>query len=301
LTEVFSIADRIIVMRDGRVRGDHLAENVSRADVVAEMLGDAPGEAPSRASHKTNSSALETRRLTVFDESTANRVKVDGLSIRVEKGEVVGLFGLLGAGCFEAALAIYGAWRGAVAGEISVADQPVSIATPQQAISIGLGLMAQDRRDSLIQDQSILENMMMASIAKGGSIRGLDVAQQRKTAMSLTKTLEIKAASVDVEVRTLSGGNQQKIQIGRWLAAGAQTLILLDPTRGVDVGARSEICRIWSKLSESGHAILIASSDAEELVDVCHRVVVMRKGRQVGELTGGLLNEKELLRMATDG
>jgi ABC-type sugar transport system ATPase subunit len=301
LTEVFSIADRIIVMRDGRVRGDHLAENVSRADVVAEMLGDAPGEAPSRASHKTNSSALETRRLTVFDESTANRVKVDGLSIRVEKGEVVGLFGLLGAGCFEAALAIYGAWRGAVAGEISVADQPVSIATPQQAISIGLGLMAQDRRDSLIQDQSILENMMMASIAKGGSIRGLDVAQQRKTAMSLTKTLQIKAASVDVEVRTLSGGNQQKIQIGRWLAAGAQTLILLDPTRGVDVGARSEICRIWSKLSESGHAILIASSDAEELVDVCHRVVVMRKGRQVGELTGGSLSEKELLRMATYG
>jgi ABC-type sugar transport system ATPase subunit len=301
LTEVFSIADRIIVMRDGRVRGDHLAENVSRADVVAEMLGDAPGEAPSRASHKTNSSALETRRLTVFDESTANRVKVDGLSIRVEKGEVVGLFGLLGAGCFEAALAIYGAWRGAVAGEISVADQPVSIATPQQAISIGLGLMAQDRRDSLIQDQSILDNMMMASIAKGGSIRVLDVAQQRKTAMSLTKTLQIKAASVDVEVRTLSGGNQQKIQIGRWLAAGAQTLILLDPTRGVDVGARSEICRIWSKLSESGHAILIASSDAEELVDVCHRVVVMRKGRQVGELTGGSLSEKELLRMATDG
>ena len=94
------------------------------------------------------------------------------------------------------------------------------------------------------------------------------------------KTLQIKAESIDAEMRTLSGGNQQKVQIGRWLAAGAQILILIDPTRGVDVGARDEINRIWSSLSQSGHAILIASTDAEELVDVCHRVIVMRNGRQ---------------------
>jgi ABC-type sugar transport system ATPase subunit len=301
LSEVFSISDRIIVMRDGHIRGDHVANEVSRADVVAEMLGHARGETQSRPARRAGDAALEVRRLTVFDESAERRVKVDGLSLAVAKGEVVGLFGLLGSGCVEAALAIYGAWRGVVDAEIAVLGDPVSVAGPQQAIALGLGLMAQDRRDCLIQDQSILDNMMMATIAKGVGLQSLDIAERRRLAISLMKTLRIKAESVDAEMRTLSGGNQQKVQIGRWLAAGAQILILIDPTRGVDVGARGEINRIWSRLSESGHAILIASSDAEELVDVCHRVIVMRNGCKVGELSGATLNEKELLRMAADG
>ena len=288
-------------MRDGRIRGDHVTNEVSRADVVAEMLGHARGETQSRAARRAGDAALEVRRLTVFEESAERRVKVDGLSLAVAKGEVVGLFGLLGSGCVEAALAIYGAWRGVVDAEIAVLGDPVSVAGPQQAIALGLGLMAQDRRDCLIQDQSILDNMMMATIAKGVGLQSLDIAERRRLAISLMKTLRIKAESVDAEMRTLSGGNQQKVQIGRWLAAGAQILILVDPTRGVDVGARGEINRIWSRLSESGHAILIASSDAEELVDVCHRVIVMRNGRKVGELSGATLNEKELLRMAADG
>jgi D-xylose transport system ATP-binding protein len=301
LSEVFSISDRVIVMRDGRIRGDHVASEVSRAAVVAEMLGHARGETRSRSARGGRDAALEVRRLTVFDESAERRVKVDGLSMSVAKGEVVGLFGLLGAGCVEAALAIYGAWRGVVDAEIAILGEPVSIASPPQAIKLGLGLMAQDRRDCLVQDQSILDNMMMATIAKGAGVSSLNVAERRRVAMSLMKKLQIKAESVDAEMRTLSGGNQQKVQIGRWLAAGAQILILVDPTRGVDVGARGEINRIWSRLSESGHAILIASSDAEELVDVCHRVIVMRNGRKVGELSGVALNEKELLRMAADG
>ena len=301
LSEVFSISDRIIVMRDGHIRGDHVANEVSRADVVAEMLGHARGETQSRPARRAGDAALEVRRLTVFDESAERRVKVDGLSLAVAKGEVVGLFGLLGSGCVEAALAIYGAWRGVVDAEIAVLGDPVSVAGPQQAIALGLGLMAQDRRDCLIQDQSLLDNMMMATIAKGVGLQSLDISERRRLAISLMNTLRIKAESVDAEMRTLSGGNQQKVQIGRWLAAGAQILILVDPTRGVDVGARDEINRVWSRLSESGHAILIASSDAEELVDVCHRVIVMRNGRKVGELSGPTLNEKELLRLAADG
>ena len=285
----------------GAFRGDHVANEVSRADVVTEMLGHALGETRSRSARRGRDAALEVRRLTVFDESAERRVKVDGLSMAVAKGEVVGLFGLLGAGCVEAALAIYGAWRGVVDAEIAILGEPVSIAGPPQAIKLGLGLMAQDRRDCLVQDQSILDNMMMATIAKGVGVQSLNVAERRRVAISLMKRLQIKAESVDAEMRTLSGGNQQKVQIGRWLAAGAQILILVDPTRGVDVGARGEINRIWSRLSESGHAILIASSDAEELVDVCHRVIVMRNGRKVGELSGATLNEKELLRIATDG
>ncbi len=301
LSEVFSISDRVIVMRDGRIRGDHITSEVSRADVVTEMLGHARGEAQGRPARKAGHAALEVRRLTVFDESAERRVKVNGLSLSVAKGEIVGLFGLLGAGSVEAALAIYGAWRGIVDAEMDVFGEPVSIAGPQQAIALGLGFMAQDRRDCLIQDQSVLDNMMMATIAKGAGVQSLDIAERRRVALGLMKTLQIKAESVDAEICTLSGGNQQKVQIGRWLAAGAQILILIDPTRGVDVGAREEISRIWSKLSGSGYAMLIASTDAEELVDVCHRVIVMRNGRKVGELSGASLSEKELLRMAADG
>jgi ABC-type sugar transport system ATPase subunit len=301
LAEVFSIADRILVMRDGRIRGDHLARQVSRADVVTEMLGEPQDATQSRQSHTAHEPALSVRRLIVFDERASDRVRVSDLSLAVERGEIVGLFGLLGSGCVEAALAIYGAWRGVTKGEIFVNGRPVSIADPQQAIALGLGLVAQDRRDGLIQDQSILDNMMMGTIAKGLAISNLKIAQQERATMKLMETLHIKAASVDAEVRTLSGGNQQKVQIGRWLAADAQTLILLDPTRGVDVGARSEISRIWWRLSDSGRSILMVSTDAEELAEVCHRVIVMRRGRQVGELAGEALSGRDLLRMATDG
>jgi ABC-type sugar transport system ATPase subunit len=129
----------------------------------------------------------------------------------------------------------------------------------------------------------------------------LDIAAGRRRAFDQVEALSIKAASIDVEVGTLSGGNQQKVQIARWLAAESRILIMIDPTRGVDVGARREIKHIWSDLGARGHAILLASTDAEELVDSCDRVVVMSHGRRVGELAGGDLSEGALLRMAADG
>ena len=168
-------------------------------------------------------------------------------------------------------------------------------------MALGLGLMAQDRRDCLIGDQSIGDNIRIASLGKIVRHGMLDVAGGRRRAGEQVDALHIKARSIDTEVRTLSGGNQQKVQIGRWLTADTRILIMVDPTRGVDVGARSEIKKIWQELSAKGHAILLASTDAEELVDACDRVVVLSQGRQVGELSGLELTEKNLLRMATDG
>jgi ABC-type sugar transport system ATPase subunit len=133
---------------------------------------------------------------------------------------------------------------------------------------------------------------------RGGS---LDIALGRRRAQDQADALKIKANSIDAEVRTLSGGNQQKVQIARWLAADAKILIMIDPTRGVDVGARRDIKQIWSELAGKGNTLLLASTDAEELVDACDRVVVMSNGRQVGELAGDGLTERNLVRMATDG
>jgi ABC-type sugar transport system ATPase subunit len=226
---------------------------------------------------------------------------VEEFSLVIRRGEIVGLFGPLGAGCVEVALAIYGAWRGHCRGDILIDGRPVVISGPQTAVELGLGLLAQDRRDGLIADQSVFDNIMIAANAEGHAAQGVGRAVQRRLAIDLMTTLSIKAKSVDAETRNLSGGNQQKVQIARWLAVDARMLILLDPTRGVDVGARAEINKLWLAMSERGRSILIVSADADELTEVCDRVVVMRKGRGVGELSGPDLSERALLRMATDG
>jgi ABC-type sugar transport system ATPase subunit len=298
LAEIFAISDRIVVMRDGRIRGRHRAADVSRPQIVAEMIGDASGEGERRVPVARHAVALETRGLSVFEPE--GRPRVTGLDLAVREGEVVGLFGLLGAGCIEAALAIYGAWPGRCQGEILIAGKPVSIDRPDQAVALGLGLMAQDRRDCLVGEQTVSDNIVMASFGCIVRHGALDIALGRRHAQDQSDALGIKASSIDTEVRTLSGGNQQKVQIARWLTADSQVLIMIDPTRGVDVGARRDIKAIWSELARNGKALLLASTDAEELVDTCDRVMVLSHGRRVGELSGSDLTEKNLVRMAAD-
>jgi ABC-type sugar transport system ATPase subunit len=299
LGEVFAISDRAVVMRDGRICGLHAVKDVSRRQVIAEMIGVSSDAPARRAALEPGETALELRKFGVFEPG--GRQRVFDLDLVVRKNEVVGLFGLLGAGCIETALAAYGAWRGNLQGTILIENVARTIRGPDEAVALGLGLIAQDRRDCLIGDQSISDNIGIASLGRIAWHGMLDVAAARRGACDQFDLLQIKASSIDVEVRTLSGGNQQKVQIARWLAANSRMLIMIDPTRGVDVGARREIKRIWSDLSEKGRAILLASTDAEELVDVCDRVVVMRHGRNVGELARGELTEENLLRMAADG
>ncbi|HUQ36681.1 MAG TPA: sugar ABC transporter ATP-binding protein [Aestuariivirga sp.] len=299
LAEVFAISDRVVVMRDGRICGRHKIADTTRGDVVAEMIGRTESNIQRSFAPKPGVAALEVRNLNVLEIEGRKRVRA--LNVTVRKGEIVGLFGLLGAGCMEAALAIFGAWKGKREGAILIDGVEQVINSPDEAVALGLGLMAQDRRDCLIGDQSIGDNIGIASLGKIVRHGMLDIAEGRRRAGSQVDALHIKAESIDAEVRTLSGGNQQKVQIGRWLAADTRILIMVDPTRGVDVGARREIKNIWQELSAKGHAILLASTDAEELVDACDRVVVLSQGRQAGELSGLELTEKNLLRMATDG
>jgi ABC-type sugar transport system ATPase subunit len=299
LNEVFTISDRIVVMRDGRICGQHRVGDVSRQDIVVEMIGNVASNSSPPAKREPGGTALEIRNLNVF--GPGHRKRVHDLSLTIRKGDVVGLFGLLGSGGIEAALAIFGAWLGGWEGMILVDGVERTINTPNDAVSLGMGLMAQDRRDCLIGDQSISDNIRIASLGKIVQHGVLDVSAGRQRAGSLMEALHIKATSIDAEVRTLSGGNQQKVQIARWLAADTHILIMIDPTRGVDVGARREIKSIWSELATKGHAILLASTDVEELADACDRVVVMNNGRAVGELRGADLTERNLLRMATDG
>jgi ABC-type sugar transport system ATPase subunit len=172
------------------------------------------------------------------------------------------------------------------------------LTNPTVSVASGLGFMAQDRRDCLIPDHAVHDNVILASLARLSAKGFSDDAKARRLSLDLVRDLAIKTRSIDSLVGTLSGGNQQKIQVARWLAADARILILVDPTRGVDIGARGEIKRIWASLSAAGRSILIASTDAEELVDICDRVIVLRGGRPVGEVHRRELTEERILGVA---
>ena len=303
LAEVFAISDRIVVMRDGRIRGSHAAGDVTRQrrrrrdDRRRARAAAAPARTGASASV-----ALELRALERLRRRTGGQ-RVAGLDLAVRKGEIVGLFGLLGAGCIEAALAdlrrLAGPPRGRDPGRRRARSRS---AAPDAAVALGLGLMAQDRRDCLIGEQSIADNIGIASLDADRAPRH---ARRRRRPAARRRPGRSAAASrrprSTPRSRTLSGGNQQKVQIARWLAAESRILIMIDPTRGVDVGARREIKRIWSELGARGHAILLASTDAEELVDTCDRVVVMSHGRARRRAGRRRTDRGSLLRMATDG
>jgi len=300
LAEVFGISDRIVVMRDGRVCGDYATDRTTREEVVSRIVGGSAQAAVTSTDRgrALGGSALRVSRLTVHDVARPDRLRVEDLSFDLARGEILGLFGLLGAGCNEAALAIYGAWGGASTGRVEVQGRAVTVASPIDAIAGGIGLMAQDRRDGLLPEHSILENVLIASV-KSWSRRGLvEWARFRQRAMELARRLNIKAASIDAPIGALSGGNQQKVQIARWLASAVNVLLLLDPTRGVDVGTRAEITRVWRGLAAQGYGLLLVSSDAAELVEVCDRALVLRHGRLCAQLAGAKLNEEALLHEA---
>jgi ABC-type sugar transport system ATPase subunit len=299
LAEVFAIADRIVVMRNGRVGGVFGTAPGSRDDVVRAMLGGAlADEGRGSAAPAPDDVALEVRDLVVGDAGGARRPVVDGLALRLAKGEILGLFGLLGAGCGEAALALFGAWEGPVSGRILVNGEAARIRRPADAVARGVGLVAQDRRASLVHEHTVAENIVLASLSGVTRHGFLDVAGMRRVATDYVRRLAIKVPSVDTQVGTLSGGNQQKVQVARWLASGAKILLLVDPTRGIDVGTRHEINALWRQLAADGHALLLVSSEAEELVDVCDRVLVLRNGALAGEVGRAELDEERLLRMA---
>jgi ABC-type sugar transport system ATPase subunit len=297
LSEVFAIADRILVMRDGRIAGDHRVSATSREAVVREMIGSLAG-LPQRVTRTIGDVALHVDHLTVRDPEQRDRLHVDDVGLSVRTGEIVGLFGLVGAGCSAVAQAIFGAWAGAVAGSVQLAGRAIRAGDPVEAVAAGIGMMSQDRRETLVADHSIADNIVLASLRALAPRGFLDVERKRAVARDQVASLRIRARSIDDRVGSLSGGNQQKVQVARWLTAGASVLLLDDPTRGVDVGARAEIHGLLTRLAADGSAMLWVSSDAEELCQVCDRVLVMRQGRIVAEVSGREASEERLLSLA---
>ncbi|OAI48042.1 D-ribose transporter ATP-binding protein [Planctomycetaceae bacterium SCGC AG-212-F19] len=298
LGEVQRIADRVVVLRDGRNSGDLTRAEITHAAMVQLMVG----RDLQQFFHRTHPPAGEDRpiRLDVRNVSYAGGPSAP-VSFQVRAGEIVGMAGLVGAGRTELAEALFGIRR-VTTGEVRLDGRPAVIHHPRQAIAVGLLLAPEDRRlYGLILADNVQHNISLASLDRVSFLRLVVPARETHLATTMCGRLRVKTPRLAQPVGLLSGGNQQKVVLGKWLAREPRILILDEPTRGVDVGAKSEIYALMDELANSGVAILMISSDLEEVLGMSDRVLVLHEGRLAGELTRDQLSEQAIMHLATGG
>jgi len=293
MDEIKRIADRVTVMRDGEHVGTVPAETTPIETIIAMMVGRKLTEEALAIPDFTGAeTALEVRGLRRGKE-------IRDVSFAVRKGEILGLAGLMGAGRTEVARAIFGA-DPLEAGEVLVHGRPVAIRRPQDAVRAGIGYLSEDRKQfGLATGLDVRNNIALASLARFVGPAGvLREGQMRDTARRFIQQLAIKTPSDSQEARLLSGGNQQKVVIAKWLLRDCEILIFDEPTRGIDVGAKSEIYKLLNALAAQGRAIIVISSELPEVLRLSHRIAVMCEGRLTGILPGGA-SQEDIMRLAT--
>jgi rhamnose transport system ATP-binding protein len=276
LDEVFELADRISVFRDGRHVATHARGAVTRGELIGEMVGREVSDFYARHDHRPGDVVLRVRDL--------GRTGVfSGVSFDVRRGEVLGLAGLVGAGRTDVALALFGVAPAEV-GAIELDGQPVDIRTPRQALDHGIAYLSEDRHAvGLSLPQSVTANITLPSLRRYVSrLRLVDRRAERAAADEFRRRLRIRTPALSQPVGLLSGGNQQKTMLAKWLNTEPRVLILDEPTRGIDVGAKADVHAIIDELARSGLAIVVISSDLPEVLAVSDRVLVMREGEQTG-------------------
>ena len=292
LDEILELCQRVTVFRDGRSVTELTGRDLTRQAIVEAIVGgvvDTPAK-------RTNALVSGLTALSARDLGRALRVKAVGFDLR--KGEVLGLGGLVGAGRTELARLLFGADRPQT-GSMTLEGKPYAPRSPADAVKSGVGFVPEERRvEGLILSKSLAFNLSLAnlqSIIFHPAAPFISGSRRRTLAERAIRDLSIKTASVETPVGRLSGGNQQKVVIARWLASKPKVLILDEPTRGVDVGARAEIHRLIRNLAAEGMAVLVISSEPEELPDMCDRALVMAEGRIVGELAGAALTRERII------
>jgi D-xylose transport system ATP-binding protein len=300
LDEVFAMSDRITVLRDGKTVGTNATKDLTKDRVIAMMVGREVGDIFPQTSHNFGETALEVKNLTAFESDNPNKKAVDDVSFTVKKGEVLGIAGLMGAGRSELLMTIFGAWTGKTKGEIFVEGKKVSVKSASDAIKHGIGFVTEDRkRYGLLLEQTISDNMTLAGLKQ---ISGrFFTHRSRETAVAKEKiqSLRIKTNSPATIAGTLSGGNQQKVVLGKWLLTNPKILFLDEPTRGIDVGAKQEIYSEINKLAQKGLAIVIVSSELPEVLGLSDRVIVLHEGKLTGEFTKSEATPEKVMAAAT--
>ena len=286
LDEVFRASDRITVLRDGKTIGTNATSETDEPRVIAQMVGREVDQIFPVSRHDRGEVVFQVRQVTVEDPSVPGKFLVDDVAFSVRKGEVLGIAGLMGSGRSELLMAIFGAHPGRKSAAAFVAGKRIQISNPADAINHGIGFVTEDRkRYGLILDQTILRNMTLAGLRR---LSGRFITNEDAEAAAgerASDDLRIKATSVFTIAGTLSGGNQQKVVLAKWLLTNPRVLFLDEPTRGIDVGAKQEIYAQINRLAESGLAIVLVSSELPEVLGLSDRVIVLHEGRVTGEFT----------------
>ncbi|MFI4875868.1 MAG: sugar ABC transporter ATP-binding protein [Blastopirellula sp. JB062] len=293
LSEIRHVADRVVALRDGRNSGELSRDEISHDRMVRLMVGRDLDQFFPHVPHAAGETVLETDQLKVRGKA------MFPINLELKAGEIVGLAGLVGAGRSELLETLFGVRR-AAGGEVRIAGRPIQLGAPRAAIAAGLFLVPEDRKqDGLVIEMSVGENITLPGLQRASTCGFLPRRWEKRIAGEMVDKLRIKTPGVDQIIQFLSGGNQQKAVIAKWLAMGPKVLLLDEPTRGIDIGAKHEIYEMMERLAQQGVAILFASSEMEEVIGMSDRTLVMHEGRVAGELRRDQLSEEAIMRLAT--
>ncbi|MDC7232449.1 MAG: sugar ABC transporter ATP-binding protein [Spirochaetales bacterium] len=300
LEEFFEISDTVTVFRDGQFIESLDKERLSLERMIALMVGRDMTERFPERKHQIGETVFSVSDLHVIDPDKHGKKVISGISFDLHKGEVFGIAGLMGAGRTELVTALFGAYGQVVQGEIQVNEKAVVIKDIKTAMDLGISLVPEDRKNmGLILDQSILKNISLPNMDRFAGFGRINKLGELEESQKYSKSLSIKTPSMHVAVESLSGGNQQKVVISKWLMSSPQILILDDPTRGIDVGAKYEIYKLINDLAEQGVAIIMISSEMEEVIGMSDRIMVMFEGQSSGIIDVADATQEKIMSMAT--
>jgi len=298
--EIFQLADRITVLRDGALVRTVDREQTNRREITHLMVGREIESVPHRKDRVPGAPLLDVEHLSLAWPGHARRWRLENVSLQVRRGEVLGIAGLMGAGRTELLECLFGAASPPPQGRILLDGRPVTFNHPAQATAAGVAMVGEDRkRFGLFARMTVRENITLCTLRD--ALRGglLHRRRERQLAQAAMQQLSIRAAGTEAPITSLSGGNQQKCIIARWLRTRPRLLLLDDPTRGIDVGAKAELYALIDEICRQGIGVIVTSSELPELISVCDRIVVLCEGRMTGELARGEFSEQRIMEFAT--
>lgn len=300
LEQVYEVCDCITVLRNGALVGEYRVEELPRVQLVAKMMGKDFDDLATIKKEKALGKE-EAKEVIVKAKQLGCMGKIKPFDLTIHKGEVIGLSGLLGSGRSELARTLYGADK-ADAGNLEVKANKLHMSMPLQAMKAGMAFCPENRKDEgIIAELSVRENIIIALQAKKGVFKLLSKKEQEVFTDRYIDLLQIKTAHRDVPIKQLSGGNQQKVILGRWLLTQPDFLILDEPTRGIDIGTKTEIQKLVVKLASEGMSVMFISSEIEEMLRTCNRMAILRDGQKVGELEEHELSEENIMKAIAGG
>ncbi len=300
--EVFKIADTITVLRDGKTICTESAKNMDEDKLISRMVGrELTQRFPSRES-SPGDVVLEVKNWTVHNPELPDQVLIDNVSFAARKGEILGIAGLMGAGRTELFMSIFGAYGSKVSGQLILDGKEIRVHDPRSAINQGICYLSEDRKQyGLVLGMDVKNNTTLASLDKVSTHKVINENEEIRTSEKFVEDLRIKTPSIEQKTGNLSGGNQQKVVLAKWLMAGPKVLVLDEPTRGIDIGAKFEIYNIMNNLVKQGVSIIMVSSELPEILGMSDRVLVMHEGRINGELSVKEATQEKVIFYATGG